>query len=143
MSVSGLGGVLVYKGKTGSFSKCTRSLSANASCHAHQVSSSCTSVYVDGSESRGALSAEVSVRYGSLQGVAALTVWYPRLPLEVGLEDRRLSQVRGWRTATATATEDRVRREVGGKEKSEEGDEGRESQCRYVVQKTMGCYFME
>ena len=30
-----------------------------------QVSSSCTSIYVDGSESRGALSAAIDVSYGS------------------------------------------------------------------------------
>ena len=36
--------------------------------HAIQVSSSCTSVYVDGSESRGAISAEVKVKYGTFSG---------------------------------------------------------------------------
>ena len=33
-----------------------------------QVSSSCTSVYVDGSETRGALNAEVKIKYGTFSG---------------------------------------------------------------------------
>ena len=56
-------------------------------------------MYVDGSEQRGALSAEVSVKYGSLEGTAAITVWMPETPLRVDLEDRRLSQVKGWRVS--------------------------------------------
>ncbi len=76
-----------------------------------KVSSSCTSVYVDGSEARGALSAEVTVRYGSLEGTAAVTVWMPQFPLTVKLADRRLSQIRGWRTV-AEGGSDRVKRGV-------------------------------
>ena len=33
-----------------------------------QVSSSCTSVYIDGSETRGALNAEVKIKYGTFSG---------------------------------------------------------------------------
>ena len=36
-----------------------------------QVSSSCTSIYVDGSETRGALSAAIDVSYGSNSGAGA------------------------------------------------------------------------
>ncbi len=81
-------------------------------------------MYADGSEARGALSAEVSVRYGSLEGVAAVTVWYPRLPLEVRLVDRRLSQIRGWQTELAAAN--RVRREVVGSSAKQEEEEEEE-----------------
>ena len=43
------------------------------SCHVclttiPQVSSSCTSVYIDGSETRGALNAEVKIKYGTFSG---------------------------------------------------------------------------
>ena len=37
-----------------------------------QVSSSCTSVYIDGSETRGAISAEVKVKYGTFSGQVSL-----------------------------------------------------------------------
>ena len=33
-----------------------------------QVSTSCTSVYVDGSETRGALRAQVDIKYGTFSG---------------------------------------------------------------------------
>ena len=58
-----------------------------------KVTSSCTSVYVDGSESRGATKAEVIVKYGTLTGSAPFTVWFPVIPLNVQLDDTKLSQV--------------------------------------------------
>ena len=59
-----------------------------------QVTSSCTSVYVDGSETRGAIKAEVTVKYGTLSGSAHFTVWYPKTPLNIQLDDNKLSQVK-------------------------------------------------
>jgi hypothetical protein len=47
------------------------------------VSSSCTTIYVDGSESRGALSAAIDVAYGSLVGEARLRVWVPQGRTEI------------------------------------------------------------
>lgn len=67
----------------------------------NQVSSSCTSIYVDGSESRGALSAGFEVEYGSLHGSTAVTVWMPEIPIKVDLEDTRLSQIKGWKVQSA------------------------------------------
>ena len=58
------------------------------------MTSSCTSVYVDGSETRGAVNAQVLVKYGTLTGSAEFTVWFPVTPLDVHLEDTKLSQVR-------------------------------------------------
>ncbi|XP_014262222.1 transmembrane protein 132C isoform X2 [Cimex lectularius] len=73
-----------------------------ATCHVPddsviKVSSSCSSVYVDGSEVRGSANASVVVSYGSLVALASFTVWMPELPVEVSLPDTRLSQVKGWR----------------------------------------------
>ncbi|XP_073984210.1 transmembrane protein 132C dtn isoform X2 [Rhodnius prolixus] len=73
-----------------------------ASCHVPddsviKVSSSCSSVYVDGSEVRGSANASVVVSYGNLAALASFTVWMPELPVEVSLPDTRLSQVKGWR----------------------------------------------
>ena len=39
-----------------------------------QVSTSCTSVYIDGSETRGALNAEVKVKYGTFSGQVSPTL---------------------------------------------------------------------
>ena len=64
-----------------------------------QVTTSCTSVYVDGSESRGALAAEIDIKYGAPQymGRAVFTVWMPETPLNINVADTRLSQIKGWK----------------------------------------------
>lgn len=62
-----------------------------------KVSSSCTSVYVDGSEIRGSSNGTVLVKYGTYTGMARFTVWMPQFPLEVAVHDYRLSQIKGWR----------------------------------------------
>ncbi|XP_055390024.1 transmembrane protein 132E [Condylostylus longicornis] len=73
-----------------------------SSCHAEdesviKVSSSCSSVYVDGSEIRGSSNASIIVKYGTYIGLAKFIVWMPEFPLEVYVSDFRLSQVKGWK----------------------------------------------
>lgn len=62
-----------------------------------KVSSSCSSVYVDGSEARGSSNASIVVRYGTYVGLAKFIVWMPEFPLEVAVADFRLSQIKGWK----------------------------------------------
>lgn len=62
-----------------------------------QVSSSCSSVYIDGSEMRGSSNASIIVKYGTYKGLARFTVWMPEFPLEVSVADFRLSQIKGWK----------------------------------------------
>uniref|UniRef100_A0ABD2W4F5 Transmembrane protein 132C n=1 Tax=Trichogramma kaykai TaxID=54128 RepID=A0ABD2W4F5_9HYME len=73
-----------------------------SSCHSEdesvlKVSSSCSSVYVDGSEIRGSSNASVLVKYGTYTGLARFTVWMPEFPLEVSVVDTRLNQIKGWK----------------------------------------------
>ncbi|XP_066247683.1 transmembrane protein 132E [Euwallacea similis] len=73
-----------------------------ASCHSEddnvlKVSSSCGSVYVDGSEQRGSINGSVLVKYGTYTGLAKFTVWMPEFPLELAVADTRLSQLKSWR----------------------------------------------
>uniref|UniRef100_A0A1B0FGG5 Transmembrane protein 132E n=1 Tax=Glossina morsitans morsitans TaxID=37546 RepID=A0A1B0FGG5_GLOMM len=73
-----------------------------SSCHAEdesviKVSSSCSSVYVDGSEIRGSSNASIIVKYGTYIGLAKFVVWMPEFPLEVYISDFRLSQIKGWK----------------------------------------------
>ncbi|KAK6625427.1 hypothetical protein RUM43_005725 [Polyplax serrata] len=77
-------------------------ITLQSSCHSEdesvlKVSSSCSSVYVDGSEIRGSSNASVLVKYGTYTGLAKFTVWMPEFPLEVNLPDFRLSQIKGWK----------------------------------------------
>ncbi|XP_039958277.1 transmembrane protein 132C isoform X2 [Bactrocera tryoni] len=79
-----------------------------SSCYAEdesviKVSSSCSSVYVDGSEIRGSSNASVIVKYGSYAGLAKFTVWMPEFPLEVYVSDFRLSQIKGWKVIDDTS----------------------------------------
>ena len=69
-----------------------------------QVTSSCTSVYVDGSETRGALKATIDVKYGTFSGYEHFTVWMPKIPLEIELGDSKLSQIKSWRVPSETST---------------------------------------
>lgn len=61
------------------------------------MSSSCSSVYVDGSEARGSVNGSVLVKYGTYTGLARFTVWMPEFPLDLQVPDTRLSQVKSWK----------------------------------------------
>ncbi|XP_046910174.2 transmembrane protein 132C dtn isoform X3 [Dermatophagoides farinae] len=62
-----------------------------------KVSTSCTSVYLDGSEIRGSQNATILIRYGSFIGQGNFVVWMPQIPLEVRVSDDKLSQIKKWR----------------------------------------------
>ncbi|XP_041948931.1 transmembrane protein 132E isoform X1 [Alosa sapidissima] len=62
-----------------------------------KVSDSCDYVYVSGKETRGSMNARVMFTYEHLSGPLELTVWVPKLPLNVELSDSRLSFIKGWR----------------------------------------------
>ncbi|GLH03410.1 Uncharacterized protein GBIM_09319 [Gryllus bimaculatus] len=86
-----------------------------SSCHSEdesvlKVSSSCSSVYVDGSEQRGSSNASVLVKYGTYTGLARFTVWMPEFPLEVHVADFRLSQVKGWKVPDLQAAVGKMKR---------------------------------
>ena len=63
------------------------------------MSSSCTSVYLDGSEVRGSTNATLVARYGNVESTSSLTVWVPEMPLDIQLDDVKLNQVSGWKVA--------------------------------------------
>ncbi|XP_011873522.1 PREDICTED: transmembrane protein 132D [Vollenhovia emeryi] len=88
-----------------------------SSCHSEdesvlKVSSSCSSVYVDGSEIRGSSNASVLVKYGTYTGLARFTVWMPELPLEVSVADTRLNQIKGWKVPEEHVTSTKSKRSL-------------------------------
>ncbi|KAI4500832.1 hypothetical protein M0802_004043 [Mischocyttarus mexicanus] len=90
-----------------------------SSCHSEdesvlKVSSSCSSVYVDGSEIRGSSNASVLVKYGTYTGLAKFTVWMPEFPLEVTVGDTRLSQIKGWKVPEEHAMGSKSKRSLNG-----------------------------
>ncbi|CAG5870446.1 unnamed protein product [Menidia menidia] len=62
-----------------------------------QVSMNCDYVFVNGKETRGSMNARVIFSYEHLSAPLELTVWVPKLPLQVELSDNNLSFIRGWR----------------------------------------------
>lgn len=78
-------------------------ITLQSSCHAAdesilKVSPSCTSVYLDGSEVRGSYNATILIKYGTFTGQGNFVVWMPKLPLDIRVNDNKLSQVKSWKT---------------------------------------------
>ena len=61
------------------------------------MSQSCNNVYLDGSETHGFSDVTVLAKYTHYIGYATVSVWVPRLPLQIQLSDYKLSQIRGWK----------------------------------------------
>uniref|UniRef100_A0A4W5M699 Transmembrane protein 132E n=1 Tax=Hucho hucho TaxID=62062 RepID=A0A4W5M699_9TELE len=62
-----------------------------------KVSLNCDYVFVNGKETRGSMNARVIFSYEHLSAPLELTVWVPKLPLQVELSDSNLSFIKGWR----------------------------------------------
>ncbi|GLD54299.1 transmembrane protein 132C-like protein [Lates japonicus] len=66
------------------------------------VSPNCDQVLVNGKEMRGRQSLAVNFTYLHLSAQLQLTVWVPKLPLQIDVSDTELSQVKGWRVPIIT-----------------------------------------
>ncbi|CAJ1069184.1 transmembrane protein 132C [Xyrichtys novacula] len=67
-----------------------------------KVSPNCDQVLVNGKEMRGRQSLAVNFTYLHLSAQLLLTVWVPKLPLQIDVSDTELSQVKGWRVPIIT-----------------------------------------
>ncbi|KAG5840649.1 hypothetical protein ANANG_G00190970 [Anguilla anguilla] len=62
-----------------------------------KVSDRCDYVFVNGKEMRGKVKMAVNFTYSYLSAQLEMTVWIPRLPLQIEVSDSELSQIKGWR----------------------------------------------
>ncbi|KAI1900878.1 hypothetical protein AGOR_G00054380 [Albula goreensis] len=62
-----------------------------------KVSDRCDYVFVNGKEMRGKVRMAVNFTYSYLSAQLEMTVWIPRLPLQIEVSDSELSQIKGWR----------------------------------------------
>ncbi|KAJ6651149.1 hypothetical protein lerEdw1_000758 [Lerista edwardsae] len=62
-----------------------------------KVSDRCDYVFVNGKEMKGKVNALVNFTYQHLSSPLQVTVWVPRLPLQIDVSDTELSQIKGWR----------------------------------------------
>ncbi|KAL5017671.1 hypothetical protein ScPMuIL_007260 [Solemya velum] len=71
-------------------------------CHSAEsdvikVEADCTSLYVDGTESRGSHNATIIAKSGRYTTWMQIRVWVPEEMLDIELTDSRLSQIQGWK----------------------------------------------
>ncbi|XP_065099625.2 transmembrane protein 132D [Paramisgurnus dabryanus] len=62
-----------------------------------KVSDRCDFVYVSGKETHGKVKIMVNFTYSYLSAQLEMSVWMPRLPLQIEMSDPELSQIKGWR----------------------------------------------
>uniref|UniRef100_A0A803K003 Transmembrane protein 132D n=2 Tax=Xenopus tropicalis TaxID=8364 RepID=A0A803K003_XENTR len=62
-----------------------------------KVSDRCDYVFVNGKEMKGKVNAIVHFTYQHFKASLLMTVWVPRLPLQIDLSDTELNQIKGWR----------------------------------------------
>ncbi|XP_061240515.1 transmembrane protein 132C [Bos javanicus] len=62
-----------------------------------KVSDHCDYVFVNGKEMKGKVDVVVNFTYQHLSAPLHVTVWVPRLPLQIEVSDTELSQIKGWR----------------------------------------------
>ncbi|KYO39593.1 hypothetical protein Y1Q_0018664 [Alligator mississippiensis] len=62
-----------------------------------KVSDRCDYVFVNGKEMKGKVNVLVNFTYQYLSAPLQITVWVPRLPLQIDISDTELSQIKGWR----------------------------------------------
>ncbi|XP_052024252.1 transmembrane protein 132D [Apodemus sylvaticus] len=62
-----------------------------------KVSDRCDYVFVNGKEMKGKVNVVVNFTYQHLSSPLEMTVWVPRLPLQIEVSDMELNQIKGWR----------------------------------------------
>ncbi|XP_036974263.1 transmembrane protein 132D isoform X3 [Acanthopagrus latus] len=92
-----------------------------------KVSERCDFVYVNGKETRGKSRVMLNFTYGFLSAQLEMSVWMPRLPLDIDVADPELSQIKGWRVPITTGN----RRSTWDSEEEEEMRKGRGCMLQY------------
>uniref|UniRef100_A0A672PQX8 Transmembrane protein 132C n=1 Tax=Sinocyclocheilus grahami TaxID=75366 RepID=A0A672PQX8_SINGR len=80
-----------------------------------KVSERCDYVYVNGKETHGRVRMMVNFTYSYLSAQLEVSVWMPRLPLQIEMSDPELSQIRSWRVPVDAANQ---------RSGEDDGDEG-------------------
>ncbi|XP_066055538.1 transmembrane protein 132B [Chamaea fasciata] len=96
-----------------------------------KVSESCDSIFVNGKEMKSKVDTIVNFTYQHFTTQLEVTVWVPRLPLQIEISDTELSQIKGWRipvTSNKRPTRD---------SEDEEDDEKKGKGCTLQYQHAM------
>ncbi|XP_071619806.1 transmembrane protein 132B [Heliangelus exortis] len=96
-----------------------------------KVSDRCDSIFVNGKEMKSKVDTIVNFTYQHFTTQLEVTVWVPRLPLQIEISDTELSQIKGWRipvTSNKRPTRD---------SEDEEDDEKKGKGCTLQYQHAM------
>ncbi|XP_064164377.1 transmembrane protein 132D-like [Anguilla rostrata] len=98
-----------------------------------KVSDRCDYVFVNGKESRGRVRVSVNFTLGPLSAQLEMSVWMPRLPLQVEVSDPELSQIKGWRVPVAPGDQrsDAADDDEGEYDEDDGGGRGRDCVPQY------------
>ncbi|XP_012586578.1 PREDICTED: transmembrane protein 132B [Condylura cristata] len=66
-----------------------------------KVSNNCDSIFVNGKEMKSKVDTIVNFTHQHFTSQLEVTVWVPRLPLQIEISDTELSQIKGWRIPVA------------------------------------------
>lgn len=62
-----------------------------------KTSPTCSLIYVDGTEKRGADSIEIHIQFNQLHNSAKFRVWFPQFPIKIALSDPILNRISKWK----------------------------------------------
>ncbi|XP_066459494.1 transmembrane protein 132B [Eleutherodactylus coqui] len=96
-----------------------------------KVSDRCDSVFVNGKEMKSKVDTIVNFTYQHITTQLEVTVWAPRLPLQIEISDTELSQIKGWRVPVS------VNKRPTRDSEDEEDDEKKGRGCSLQYQHAM------
>ncbi|KAL2767912.1 transmembrane protein 132D precursor [Daubentonia madagascariensis] len=96
-----------------------------------KVSDRCDYVFVNGKEMKGKVNVVVDFTYQHLTSTLEVTVWVPRLPLQIEVSDTELNQIKGWRVPIIS------NKRPAGDSEEEEDEERRGRGCTLQYQHAM------
>ncbi|XP_063081541.1 transmembrane protein 132D isoform X2 [Cavia porcellus] len=97
-----------------------------------KVSDRCDYVFVNGKEMKGKVNVVVTFSYQHLVSPLEMTVWVPRLPLQIEVSDTELNQIKGWRVPIVSN-----KRPAPDSEEEEAEEERRGRGCALQFQRAM------
>ncbi|VTJ84705.1 Hypothetical predicted protein, partial [Marmota monax] len=98
-----------------------------------KVSNNCDSIFVNGKEMKSKVDKIVNFTHQHFISLVEVTVWAPRLPLQIEISDTELSQIKGWRIPVAS------NRRPTRESEDEEDEEKKGRGCSLQYQHALVC----
>ncbi|XP_058512622.1 transmembrane protein 132B [Ochotona princeps] len=106
-----------------------------------KVSNNCDSIFVNGKEMKSRVDTIVNFTHQHFTSQLEVTVWAPRLPLQIEISDTELSQIKGWRIPVASNR--RPTRESDDEEDEEKKGRGCSLQYQHAVVRVLTQFVTE